>query len=73
MGPEFGSRVAVTSSFHSQATRKHSCLCTLNTKSVRPVVKNEGKEEVIKLGGGVCVCKGVRGVEMLREAGEITR
>lgn len=36
-------------------------------------MKNEGEEEVIKLGGGVCVCKGVRGVEMLREAGEITR
>lgn len=40
-------------------------------------MKNEGKEEVVKLGGGgggVCVCKGGRrGVEMLREAGEITR
>lgn len=60
VGPEFGSRVAVTSSFHSQATSKHSILCTLNTKSACPVVKNEGKEEVIKLGGGggVCVCKG---------------
>lgn len=41
-------------------------------------MKNEGKEEVIKLDGGGVVCmrvcdSGLRGVEMLREAGEITR